>query len=102
MLTDRYLEGTPEDSRIIKSGVFLKSSDLTQERLQQINQLNDIAKARGQSLAQMALSWVLRDGEVTSVLIGASKPSQISDNLESINNIDFDQDELKKIDRIVC
>jgi L-glyceraldehyde 3-phosphate reductase len=101
MLTDRYLEGTPEDSRIKKSGVFLKNSDLTPKRIQQIQQLNNIAKVRGQSLAQMALAWVLRDGEVTSVLIGASKPRQILDNLEGIKNIGFSQDELEEIDKIV-
>ena len=100
MLTNRYLEGVPEDSRVKKSGVFLKNTDLTPERMEQIQQLSDIAKERGQSLAQMALSWVLRDGEVTSVLIGASKPEQLLENLKAIRNIDFSHKELKEIDRI--
>ena len=101
LLTNRYLDGIPEDSRVKKSGVFLKSSDLTKERLAQIEQLNEIAKRRGQSLAQMALSWVLRDGEVTSVLIGASKSEQIMDNLGAIRNTRFSEEELAKINEIV-
>ena len=76
MLTDRYLGGIPEDSRIKTDGRFLKESAITEEKLAQIRSLNEIAKSRGQSLAEMALSWVLRDGVVTSVLIGASKPAQ--------------------------
>lgn len=100
MLTDRYLDGMPEDSRVKKSGVFLKASQLTEERLAQIRQLNTVATNRGQTLAQMALSWVLRDGEVTSVLIGASKPEQILDNLQSINHTKFSAEELLAIDEI--
>lgn len=79
LLTDKYLTGIPEDSRIKRDGRFLKESDITPEKLAQLKGLNEIAKERGQSLAQMALSWILRDGEVTSVLIGASRPAQISE-----------------------
>ena len=100
LLTDKYLHGIPEDSRIRRDGRFLKESALSEERLSQIFALNEIARSRGQSLAQMALSWVLRDGEVTSVLIGASKPAQILDNIEIIHKIDFTEDELTAIDRI--
>ena len=101
MLTDRYLGGIPKDSRAKKSGVFLKSSDLTKECLIQIEELNEVAKKRGQSLAQMALSWVLRDGKVTSVLIGASKSEQILDNLGAIKNTKFSEEELSRINEIV-
>ena len=86
MLTDRYLHGIPEDSRIRKDGRFLQESALTPKRLEQIRALADIAAARGQSLAEMALSWILRDGIVTSVLIGASRPEQILDNIAAVNN----------------
>lgn len=100
MLTNRYLNGIPADSRIMTDGRFLKQSAVTPERLEQIRKLNEIAKERGQTLAEMALAWVLKDGIVTSVLIGASKPSQILDNIKAINNTDFSSDELKKIDEI--
>ncbi len=100
MLTDRYLNGIPADSRIMTDGRFLKQSAVTPERLEQIRKLNEIAKGRGQTLAEMALAWVLKDGVVTSVLIGASKPSQILDNIKAINNTAFSAEELKKIDEI--
>ena len=100
MLTNRYLNGIPADSRIMTDGRFLKQSAVTPECLEQIRKLNEIAKERGQTLAEMALAWVLKDGIVTSVLIGASKPSQILDNIKAINNTDFSSDELKKIDEI--
>ncbi len=100
MLTDRYLNGIPADSRIMTDGRFLKQSAVTPERLEQIRKLNEIAKERGQTLAEMALAWVLKDGVVTSVLIGASKPSQILDNIKAINNTAFSAEELKKIDEI--
>lgn len=99
MLTDRYLHGIPEDSRIKTDGRFLKEGSITEERLAQIRGLNEIAKNRGQTLAKMALAWVLRDGIVTSVLIGASKPSQILDNIKATENITFTQDELDEIDK---
>lgn len=100
MLTDRYLHGIPEDSRIRTDGRFLNESALTSERLEQIRRLNDLAAERGQTLAEMALSWILRDGIVTSVLAGASRPSQILDNIKAINNTKFSEDELKLIDEI--
>lgn len=100
MLTDRYLNGIPKDSRIMTDGRFLKETAITKERLEQIGKLNEIAKGRNQTLAEMALSWVLKDGIVTSVLIGASKPSQILDNIKAVNNTQFTADELKAIDDI--
>ena len=98
LLTDRYLKGIPEDSRIKTDGRFLKAEILTEKKLMQIANLNEVAKQRGQSLAQMALAWILKDNIVTSVLIGASKPEQILMNLEAMNNIAFSSEELKLID----
>ena len=100
MLTDRYLDGIPQDSRIRADGRYLHADALTPQRLEQIRALNDLAKERGQSLAQMALSWIMRDGAVTSVLIGASKPSQIEDNVRITSRAPFTADELKRIDEI--
>lgn len=100
LLTDRYLNGIPGDSRIKMDGRFLHEEQM-KERLAQIIALNEIAKERGQSLAQMALSWIMKDGEVTSVLIGASKPEQIIDNCGIVGNVNFTEEELKKIDEIV-
>lgn len=100
MLTDKYLHGIPEDSRIRRDGRFLHADMLTPERLAQIQALNDMALERGQSLAQMALSWILKDGEVTSVLIGASRPAQILDNLKIVGAPGFTAEELQKIDEI--
>ena len=89
LLTDKYLKGIPEDSRIRTDGRFLNASALTPERLEQIRRLNDLAAERGQTLVEMALSWILRDGVVTSVLAGASRPSQILDNIKAISNTKF-------------
>lgn len=100
MLTDRYLHGIPADSRVKTDGRFLKETALTKNRLNQIAKLNELAKDRGQTLAEMALSWVLKDGIVTSVLIGASKSSQILDNIKAIENTSFTPEELQKIDEI--
>lgn len=100
LLTDRYLDGIPSDSRIMTDGRFLHADSLTEEKLAKIRALSDIAAARGQSLAQMALAWDLRDGVVTSVLIGASKPSQILDNLGALANTHFSEDELAAIDKL--
>lgn len=100
MLTDRYLNGIPEDSRIRTDGRFLNESAITPERIQKIKELNHIAKERGQSLAEMALSWILKDGIVTSVLVGASKPEQILDNIKAIENTKFTEEELRMIDEI--
>lgn len=101
MLTDKYLHGIPADSRVRTDGRFLQESSITAERIAQIQALNEIAAGRGQTLAQMALSWILRDGEVTSVLIGASKPSQILDNIGIVNASAFTETELQEIDSIV-
>lgn len=100
LLTNRYLQGIPEDSRVKTDGRFLNEGAITEERLQQIRQLNEIASQRGQTLAEMALSWVLKDGVVTSVLIGASKSSQILDNIKALDNIHFTKEELCEIDKI--
>ena len=102
LLTDKYLHGIPEDSRIRRDGRFLKESAVTKERLTQIAALNELAAERGQSLAQMAVSWILRDGEVTSVLIGASKPEQILDNVGIVGNTHFTEEEQERIDEIVA
>ena len=99
-LTDRYLNGIPEDSRIRKDGRFLKESALTPERLDQIRRLNDLAAQRGEKLADMALGWLLHHEEVTSVLIGASKPQQILDNVKAIHCAPFTEEELRLIDEI--
>ena len=99
LLTNRYLNGIPEDSRIRTDGRFLKESVITEEKLAQIRALNEIAAARSQTLAEMALAWILRDGKVTSVLIGASKPQQILDNIAALNNTTFTTDELEAIDK---
>ena len=101
MLTNRYLNGIPEDSRIRTDGRFLKENAITAEKLSQIRALNDIAAERGQTLAEMALAWTLRDGIVTTVLIGASKSAQILDNIKALDNTTFKAEELKKIDDIV-
>ena len=100
LLTDRYLKGIPADSRVMTDGRFLKESALNPQRLEQIRQLNDLAAQRGQTLAQMALSWVLRDGVVASVLAGASRPQQLLDNLKAAENTKFTAEELALIDRI--
>ena len=101
LLSDRYLNGIPADSRIVTDGRFLNENNLTANKLEAIRRLNDIAKERNQSLAQMALSWVLKDEVMTSVLIGASKSSQVLDNISAIENTVFSEEELKKIDEIV-
>lgn len=98
MLTDRYLHGIPKDSRVNTDGRFLHADQFTKERLNSIRSLNEIAVSRGESLAQMALKWILRDGIVTSVLIGASRPQQILDNLKVLDSAPFSEEELKKID----
>ena len=97
-LTDRYLNGIPEDSRIRKDGRFLKESILTAERMEQIRKLNELAAQRGEKLADMALAWLLQKKEVTSVLIGASKTEQILDNIKAIHSAPFTEEELQKID----
>ncbi|MDO5520845.1 MAG: L-glyceraldehyde 3-phosphate reductase [bacterium] len=99
LLTNKYINGIPEDSRIRRDGRFLKESDLTEERLVSIRELNEIAASRGQSLAQMSLSWILKDHEVTSVLIGASKASQIRENVKIVGHTQFSREELAMIEQ---
>lgn len=98
LLTDRYLNGIPSDSRVKTDGRFLNEKMINEDRLSKVRALNNIAKERGQSLAEMALSWILRDGIVTSVLVGASKPSQITDNIKALGNTSFSAEELRLID----
>ena len=100
LLTDRYLHGIPEDSRVRTDGRFLKEAAIVEETLKKVRALNDLAAQRGQTLAQMALSWILRDGDITSVLIGASKPQQILDNVKAIHCAPFTAEELRLIDEI--
>ena len=102
MLTDRYLNGIPEDSRVRTDGRFLKESQFTQEKIAILKKLNEIAAGRGQTLAEMALAWILRDDVVASVLIGASRPAQILDNIKATENISFTEEELKEIDRLAA
>ncbi len=99
MLTDRYLDGIPPDSRAGREGTALSSDRLTDEALAKVRALNEIAAGRGQSLAQMALAWVLRDPRVTSALIGASSVAQLEANVAALDRLDFDEDELTQIDR---
>jgi len=101
LLTERYLGGIPSDSRVMTDGRFLNENHLTKEKLEMIHKLNDIAKLRGESLAQMALKWVLKDDVVTSVLIGASKAEQILENLKVMESPNFTKEHLEEIDRIV-
>ena len=90
----------PQDSRVRRDGRFLKESDITEEKVAKLKALNEIASKRGQTLAQMALSWILKDDEVTSVLIGASRPSQIEENIKLLGHTSFTEEELKLIDDI--
>jgi len=101
LLTDRYLKGIPENSRASKAHGFLKTNDITPEKLSTIRKLNDIAKRRNQSLAQMALSWLLKDKRITTVLIGVSSTEQLDNNLECLNNKQFSNEELSEIELIL-
>ena len=100
LLTDRYLKGIPADSRIGRDGRFLNAASLTEARLAQIRALDALAHERGQTLAEMALAWILKDGDVCSVLIGASRPEQILDNVKAVQNCKFTDEELGRIDEI--
>lgn len=102
LLSDRYLNGIPENSRVRTDGRFLKEAAITQETLNKVRALNALAKERGQSLAQMALAWILRDGDITSVLIGASSAAQILDNVGMLENTQFCQEERDAIERILA
>ncbi len=102
LLTDKYLHGIPSDSRVATSGVFFKESSITPEKIDVITRLNEVAKSRGQKLSHMALSWILKDHRITTVLIGASKPAQITDALLALDNTTFSEEELKNIDQILA
>jgi L-glyceraldehyde 3-phosphate reductase len=101
MLTDRYLAGIPEDSRAAKGG-FLKPAQITEDKLAKVRRLNDLAQARGQTLAQMSLAWVLRHPEVTSALIGASRTEQIEDAVGALQHLEFADEELASIEQILA
>jgi len=102
ILTGKYLKGIPADSRIGSGkSPYLHKSDITQEKLAKVQALNVVAEQRGQSLTQLALSWILRDGKVTSVLIGASRPEQILENIKALDNISFSAEELQEIEQIL-
>ena len=101
MLTDKYLKGIPENSRASKTGGSLRASDITPQRLQQIKALNEIAQQRNQSLAQMAITWLMKDKRVTTVLIGASSVQQLDNNLDSLHQVDYTQEELQKIETVL-
>nr|MCR4807442.1 aldo/keto reductase [Lachnospiraceae bacterium] len=98
MLTDRYLNGIPADSRVRTDGRFLKEDQVDEKHMEKIRKLDLLAKKRGQSLAEMALAWLLNDEDITSVIIGASKPAQITQNVKAIGNTEFTPDELQEID----
>ncbi|GIP37670.1 glyceraldehyde 3-phosphate reductase [Paenibacillus sp. J31TS4] len=102
LLTSKYLSGIPENSRASRPTGFLKEKDVTEDKLARIAKLNGLAQERGQSLAQMALAWVLREGRMTSALIGASRASQIDENVGALANLAFTQEELAAIDRILA
>jgi L-glyceraldehyde 3-phosphate reductase len=101
MLTDKYLKGIPEDSRAAKDGRYLKPDQIGGEKLEMIRALNEVAKSRDQSLAQMAIAWLLKDPRITSVLVGVSKPEQLDDNVEAVKNTKFSEIEITQIRKIL-
>lgn len=101
LLTDKYLKGIPEGSRAAKEHGFLKATDITEQKIAQLKRLNEIAKSRKQTLAEMALAWLMKDKRVTTVLIGASSVGQLDDNLACLNNLAFSQTELNEIENIL-
>jgi L-glyceraldehyde 3-phosphate reductase len=101
VLTDKYLKGIPEDSRIAKDGRYLKESQISDEVLSKVSALNKIALNRSQSLAQMAIAWLLKDERITTVLVGVSKPEQLADNVNAVKNLSFSKEELGKIEEIL-
>jgi len=101
VLTDKYLKGLPSDSRAVKDGRYLKADAITPEVLKKVNKLNAIAKNRGQSLAQMAVAWILRNPEITTVLVGVSKTKQLLDNIKALENLKFSKDELTQIESVI-
>ncbi len=101
VLTGKYLQGIPADSRVARDPRFLRKNDITEEKMAKVSQLNEIAVSRNQSLSQLAIAWVLRRGRVTSALIGASRPEQLAENAGALANLDFSDEELARIDAIV-
>lgn len=101
LLTDKYLTGFPKDSRAVRDGRYLKKSGITPEKLEKVRRLNDLARERGQSLAQMAIAWLLKDPRVTSVLVGASSPKQMLDNIGALKNLTFSSGELAEIEEVI-
>ena len=101
LLTDRYLHGIPEDSRVAKGNSWIQN-DINEERLAKVRKLNEIAANRGQKLSQMAISWALRDGKVTTVLIGASRPEQIVENAAAVEKLEFSPEEITAIENILA
>ncbi len=102
ILTNRYLQGIPKDSRAGKPDTYLSPEEITEDKVNKVRKLNEIAQNRGQSMAQMALAWVLRKPQVTSALIGASKVSQVEDSVAALNNLMFNEEELNRIDEILA
>jgi L-glyceraldehyde 3-phosphate reductase len=102
LLTDKYLNGIPEGSRASKPHGFLSPEDVTAEKVEKVRALNEIAQARGQTMAQLAIAWILRLEEITSVLIGASKVSHVEDAVGALENIDFSDAELAQIEQILA
>ncbi len=100
MLTDRYFNGIPADSRVRTDGRFLNEGQISEEKIEKLKKMNEIAAKRGQTLAEMALAWCLKDSDITSVIIGASKTSQILDNIKAAENTVFTEEELKEIDEL--
>ncbi|MFT5167247.1 MAG: L-glyceraldehyde 3-phosphate reductase [Saprospiraceae bacterium] len=101
ILTNKYLKSIPKDSRVARDGRYLKKDSITPELLAKVGKLNDIAEARGQSLAQMAIAWLLKDQRITTVLVGVSRPQQLIDNVNSLKNIKFSKKELRDIEKIL-
>lgn len=101
ILTDKYLKGFPEGSRAVKDGRYLKKGNITDALLSKIRRLNDIAQKRGQSMAQMAVAWLLKDDRITTVLVGVSSPEQMKENIKTVGNLSFSSSELKEIESIL-
>ena len=102
LLTDKYLNGIPEGSRAARSSGFLQRSQVTPEKIEAARQLNEIARLRGQTLAEMALAWILKDERMTSVIVGASSVNQLADNLKALEHLDFTPDDLAEIEQILA
>jgi L-glyceraldehyde 3-phosphate reductase len=101
ILSNKYLDGFPEKSRAVRDGRYLKKEQITPDTLDKVRKLNKIAQSRGQSLAQMAISWLLKDPRVSSVLVGVSSTTQMKDNVHALNNLAFSEAELNQIENIL-